>query len=264
MTWRSCSAAGCNTDAFDRLLARAPRLAWVHSATSGVEGALTPAALRARRGRDQCPRRVQPADRGIRADDDPVGQPPAAAAPRAAAGADLAAARGRGAARRDGRHRRAGLDRPGGRGAGDGVRLPRRRGAPIGRGRAASAAPDDGPWRTTRASPSVESRSAPSARRCSIEWVGPRRCRSSSASPTSSSSRHPLTPETEAMINDETLAMVKPGRLADQRRARAPHRRARAAACPARGPARRRGARHVPRRAAPGRRRRSTTSRTSS
>ena len=34
-----------STDAFDRLLARAPHLAWVHSATSGVEGALTPAAL---------------------------------------------------------------------------------------------------------------------------------------------------------------------------------------------------------------------------
>ncbi len=31
-------------DAFDRLLSRAPRLAWVHSATSGVERALTPAA----------------------------------------------------------------------------------------------------------------------------------------------------------------------------------------------------------------------------
>ncbi len=34
-----------NPDAFDRLLVRAPNLAWVHSATSGVEGALTPAAL---------------------------------------------------------------------------------------------------------------------------------------------------------------------------------------------------------------------------
>ncbi len=34
-----------NSDAFDRLLVRAPNLAWVHSATSGVEGALTPAAL---------------------------------------------------------------------------------------------------------------------------------------------------------------------------------------------------------------------------
>ncbi len=34
-----------SSDAFDRLLARAPDLAWVHSATSGVERALTPAAL---------------------------------------------------------------------------------------------------------------------------------------------------------------------------------------------------------------------------
>jgi phosphoglycerate dehydrogenase-like enzyme len=33
-----------NSDAFDRLLARTPRLAWVHSATSGVERALTPAS----------------------------------------------------------------------------------------------------------------------------------------------------------------------------------------------------------------------------
>jgi len=32
-------------DAFDRILVRAPRLTWVHSAASGVEGALTPAAL---------------------------------------------------------------------------------------------------------------------------------------------------------------------------------------------------------------------------
>jgi phosphoglycerate dehydrogenase-like enzyme len=34
-----------NSDAFDRLLVRAPKLAWVHSATSGVERAFTPAAL---------------------------------------------------------------------------------------------------------------------------------------------------------------------------------------------------------------------------
>ncbi len=34
-----------SSDAFDRLLVRAPDLAWVHSATSGVERALTPAAL---------------------------------------------------------------------------------------------------------------------------------------------------------------------------------------------------------------------------
>ncbi len=33
-----------SSEAFDRLLARAPRLTWVHSATSGVERALTPAA----------------------------------------------------------------------------------------------------------------------------------------------------------------------------------------------------------------------------
>jgi phosphoglycerate dehydrogenase-like enzyme len=35
-----------HAEAFDRLLARAPDLGWVHSATSGVERALTPAALR--------------------------------------------------------------------------------------------------------------------------------------------------------------------------------------------------------------------------
>jgi phosphoglycerate dehydrogenase-like enzyme len=34
-----------NSDVFDRILARAPRLSWVHSATSGVERALTPSAL---------------------------------------------------------------------------------------------------------------------------------------------------------------------------------------------------------------------------
>jgi phosphoglycerate dehydrogenase-like enzyme len=33
-----------SSDAFDRILVRAPNLAWVHSATSGVERALTPAA----------------------------------------------------------------------------------------------------------------------------------------------------------------------------------------------------------------------------
>ena len=33
-----------SSDAFDRLLVRAPRLTWVHSATSGVERALTPAS----------------------------------------------------------------------------------------------------------------------------------------------------------------------------------------------------------------------------
>ena len=33
-----------SSDAFDRILARAPRLGWVHSASAGVEGALTPIA----------------------------------------------------------------------------------------------------------------------------------------------------------------------------------------------------------------------------
>ena len=33
-----------SSDAFDRLLARAPRLTWVHSASAGVERAMTPAA----------------------------------------------------------------------------------------------------------------------------------------------------------------------------------------------------------------------------
>jgi phosphoglycerate dehydrogenase-like enzyme len=33
-----------SSEAFDRLLARAPQMAWVHSATSGVERALTPAS----------------------------------------------------------------------------------------------------------------------------------------------------------------------------------------------------------------------------
>ena len=33
-----------SSEAFDRILARAPRLSWVHSATSGVERALTSSA----------------------------------------------------------------------------------------------------------------------------------------------------------------------------------------------------------------------------
>ena len=37
-----------SSDAFDRILARAPRMSWVHSATSGVERALTPAAIERR------------------------------------------------------------------------------------------------------------------------------------------------------------------------------------------------------------------------
>jgi phosphoglycerate dehydrogenase-like enzyme len=37
-----------SSDAFDRILARAPKLSWVHSATSGVERALTASALERR------------------------------------------------------------------------------------------------------------------------------------------------------------------------------------------------------------------------
>ena len=43
-TSRCCSAGWLSAEAFDRLLARAPRLSWVHSATAGVERALTPSA----------------------------------------------------------------------------------------------------------------------------------------------------------------------------------------------------------------------------
>ena len=113
---------------------RAPRLSWVHSATVGRGAGPDAGGARARAGRHQRPRRVQPADRRVRADDDPRGQPAAAAAARAPARADLAAARGRRAARRDRRHRRPRLDRAGGRRAGDGVRLPGRRGPPPRRG----------------------------------------------------------------------------------------------------------------------------------
>ena len=124
-----------SSDAFDRILTRAPRLSWVHSATSGVERALTPAALRAWRRRDQRARRLLAADRRVRPDDDPRDQPAAAAAPRAPARTDVAATRGRRAARRHRRDRRSRLDRPVGRRARDRVRLPRHRRPPAGRSR---------------------------------------------------------------------------------------------------------------------------------
>ena len=82
-----------SSDAFDRLLARAPRLTWVHSATSGVERALTPAARERGLVVTNAPGCLQPPDRRVRPDDDPRGQPPAPAAPRAPARADVAAAR---------------------------------------------------------------------------------------------------------------------------------------------------------------------------
>ena len=168
-----------SSEAFDRLLARAPRLDWVHSATSGVERALTPAVARAGPGRDQRPRRLQPPDRRVRADDDPGGQPPAAAAPRAAARADVAAARGRRAARRHRRDRRAGLDRAG-RGArwrprfGCRVVAVRRRPRSPARAREPRTSPDEG------VPASAELRAA-------IGSAARRRCPSCWPSPTSSS-----------------------------------------------------------------------------
>ena len=59
---------------FDRILARAPELRWVHSATAGVERVLTPAS----RARDlddhQRARRVLAADRRVRDAHDPGGR----------------------------------------------------------------------------------------------------------------------------------------------------------------------------------------------
>ena len=74
----------------------------------------------------------------------------------------------------------------------------------------------------------------------------------------------PLTPETENMISADTLEAMKPGVVADQRGPRPARRRAGPAAGASGRPPRRGDPRHVPRRAAPRRTRRSTTCRTSS
>ena len=97
-----------SSDAFDRLLARAPHLSLGPLGDLRCRAGAHAGGPRARRRRDERPRCLQPADRRIRPDDDPGRQPAAPAAPRAAARADVAAARGRRAARRDGRHRRVG------------------------------------------------------------------------------------------------------------------------------------------------------------
>ena len=175
-----------SSDAFDRLLTRAPQLAWVHSATSGVEGALTPAALERgvvvtnARGVFSRPiaeyvlmmilsvsrrlpqllelqqeRTWQPLE-GAELRDVTVGIIGLGSIGRAvgalatAFGCRVVAVR-RSAGRRS---------------------RPRHRTPPEPRTRASRAMPP----------------SARSARRCSIAWVGPRRCRSSWANPTSSSS----------------------------------------------------------------------------
>ena len=154
-----------------------PRLAWVHSATAGVERALTPAARRARHRDHERPRRLLAPDRRVRvmmilAVSRQL--PRLLELQRERTWQPLEGAR---AARRDGRDRRARLDRAGGRGARDRVRLPGGRDAG-----------DDAA--TARPAPAgSDEASARSAKRCSIASAGPRRCRSSSRSRTSSSSR---------------------------------------------------------------------------
>ena len=82
-TSRSCSAAACPAELFDRILARAPELRWVHSATAGVERVLTPALAGAAPRDHQRARRVLAADRRVRDADDPRRLAPAAVAARA-------------------------------------------------------------------------------------------------------------------------------------------------------------------------------------
>ena len=94
-------------DAYERLLARAPSLRWVHSAAAGVERLLTPSGARARALDHQRAGRLQPAHRRVRADDGAGREPPPPAAAGAPGRTDLAAPGGTRAARRHARHRRA-------------------------------------------------------------------------------------------------------------------------------------------------------------
>ncbi len=64
-----------SSDAFDRLLARAPRLALGPLGDVRRRPRADAGLPRARPGRHQRPRRLQPADRRVRPDDDPRGQP---------------------------------------------------------------------------------------------------------------------------------------------------------------------------------------------
>ncbi len=73
------------TATFDRLLARCPRLRWVHSATAGVERVLTPRGCPTRPDHHQCPWRLQRAHRRVHDDDDPLGVATATGAHGAAA-----------------------------------------------------------------------------------------------------------------------------------------------------------------------------------
>ena len=212
-TSRCCSAAGCRRTRFDRLLARAPRLGWVHSASAGVERALTPAArergivITNARGVFSRP------DRRVRRDDDPRGQPAAAPAPRAPARADLAAARGRRAARRDGRDRRTRA----------------RSGGPSARSRRRSGAASSATRRRPRRAPeAIRDRRGcgRSARSCSTASAARKQLPELLAESDFVVLAAPLTPETEDMIDAAALAAMKPGAWLDQRRARPAGRRA--------------------------------------
>ena len=176
-----------SSDAFDRLLTRAPHLAWVHSATSGVEGALTPAALE--RGV------VVTNARGVfsRPIAEYVLMMILSVSRRLPQLLELQAERTwqplEGAELRDVTVGIIGLGSIG-RAVGAlatafGCRVVAVRRRPGGGERPRNVEP---PRPGTRACPAMPA-SARSARRCSIASVVPRRCPSSSASPTSSSSR---------------------------------------------------------------------------
>ena len=205
-----------SSDAFDRLLVRAPRLSWVHSATSGVERALTPAALE--RGV------VVTNARGVFSR--PIAEyvlmmilavsrrlPQLLELQRERTWQPLEGAR---AARRHGRDRRARA-----RSAGRSARSPTAFGCRVVAVRRRAG---------RRGGDRVEAEDGerPPARRdrCSIASAARRRCPSCSPSRTSSSSPRRSRPRPRSMINAETLADGQAGRVADQRRPRPPHRRA--------------------------------------
>ena len=200
-------------DAFDRLLARAPRLAWVHSASAGVERVLTPAGpgrgLVITNARGVFSRPIAEYVLMMILGD----QPAAAPAPRAAAGADVAAARGRRAARHHGRHRRARVDRARGRVARDGVRLPGHRDPPAGRCGSGAGHPAGETAEGDEGRPLGEA--------VFDRVLGPEGLPELLAESDFIVLAAPLTPETENMISAEHARAGQARRVAHQRRPRA-------------------------------------------
>ena len=90
----------------DHVVTRSSRLRWIHSAAAGVDRVTTLGGARARTDGHERPRRLQPADRGVRGDDVAGHRPAAAAAPGAPARADVAAAARPRAVGADDRNRR--------------------------------------------------------------------------------------------------------------------------------------------------------------